>query len=136
MEVGVVIKADINNPDLGDMRLDERGDAVVLTTLADEVAQRLFVRFNFFLGEWFLDLTQGTPYFDTIMVKGPTDRIIRTVLGNVIKTTEGVQELTKFSYAISRDRRMTLNFECKLVDGTIFRTTEYAPFVVDINEAA
>ncbi len=136
MEVGVVIKADINNPDLGDMRLDERGDAVTLTALADEVAQRLFVRFNFFLSEWFLDLSQGTPYFDNVLAKNPPDRIIRTVLGNVIKTTEGVQELTKFSYAISRERRMTLTFECKLVDGTIFRTTDYAPFVIDINEAA
>ncbi len=136
MEVAVTIKTDVNNPDLGDMRLDVAGDAIVYETLSDEVAQRLWVRFNFFLGEWFLDLTQGTPYFDVILVKAPTDRVIRTVLGNVIKTTEGVQELQKFSYAISRERRMTLNFEAKLVDGSIFRTTEYAPYVIDINEDA
>lgn len=136
MEAAVTIKTDVNNPDLGDMRLDDAGDAIVYATLADEVAQRLWVRFNFFLNEWFLDLSQGTPYFQVILVKAPTDRVIRTVLGNVIKTTEGVQELQKFSYAISRERRMTLNFECKLVDGTIFRTTDFAPFVIDINEDA
>lgn len=136
MEIGVVIRADVNNPDLGDMLLGEDGDAVVLSTLSAEVAQRLFVRFNFFLGEWFLDLSQGTPYFDVILVKAPTDRVIRTVLGNVIKTTEGVRELSKFSYSIARNRRMTLNFEAKLADGSTFRTTDYAPFVIDINEAA
>jgi hypothetical protein len=88
-----------------------------------------------FLNEWFLDLSQGTPYFDVILVKAPTDRIIRTVLGNVIKTTEGVRELTKFSYAIDRNRRMTLNFSALLADGSVFRTSDYAPFVVDLVNA-
>lgn len=136
MEVGVVIKVDVNNPDLGDMRLDNGGGEVLLTTLSDEVAQRLFVRFEFFKGEWFLDILQGTPWFGTVLSKNPGDKIIRTVLGNVIRTTEGVESLTRFAYTIGRDRVMTLSFSCQLQDGTIFRSTDYAPFVVDLSAGA
>lgn len=130
MELAVCIKPDIVNPDIGDFQLGLDGDEVVLSTLAQEVAQRLFVAFNFFLGEWFLNLDEGTPYFQHILVKGPKDRVIRSIFAQVITGTEGVDQLTKFSYEISRQRVMTVRFECTLEDATTFRSTDFGEFVI------
>lgn len=136
MEYAVVLKVDVNNPDLGDMFLDNAGQEVLRTVLSDEVAQRLTVRFNFFLGEWFLDTSEGTPWVERILVKAPSDLVIRTVIGNIVRTTEGVVDMTKFAYSISRDRRLSLTIEAKLADGSTFRTTDYAAFVLDLSNVA
>lgn len=133
MEYAVVLKVDVNNPDLGDMFLDNAGQEVLRTVLSEEVAQRLTVRFNFFLGEWFLDTAEGTPWVERILVKAPSDLVIRTVIGNIVRTTEGVVDMTKFSYSISRDRRLALTIEAKLADGSTFRTTDYSAFVLDLS---
>jgi hypothetical protein len=131
MELACVTTTDLNNPDVGDLRLSDLGDIVLLTALAAEVSQRLTVRLNFFRGEWFLDQREGTPYYETILVKSPSDRIIRAVFGQVIRGTEGVAALEKFSYVInSRTRSLSINFQAKLVDGSTLRSTDFQPFVV------
>jgi hypothetical protein len=124
---------DPNNPDIGDMYLDEDGHEVLTTDLGLEVAQRLWVRFNFFLGEWFLDTAEGTPWFDHILTKGPNDQVVRTVLNSVIRNTEGVTALLRLNYSVSRDRLMTVNFEAQLADASIFRTVDYGQFFVDLS---
>jgi hypothetical protein len=131
-ELGVVLSADVDNPDVGDLALDATGNAVGKTSLAECVQQRLTVRLNFFRGEWFLDLDAGTPYFEYILVKAPQDRLIRMVFAQVIGGCEGVAQLTRLSYSISRDRRMTLSFDAQLADGSTFRSVEYPPFVVTL----
>ena len=50
MELGCTLIQDLNNPELGDLRLGDNGDVVILTELGGEVAQRLHVRFMFFQG--------------------------------------------------------------------------------------
>jgi hypothetical protein len=127
---------DPNNPDAGDMYLDEDGHEVLTTDLGIEVAQRLWVRFSFFLGEWFLDTSEGTPWFDHILTKGPNDQVVRTVLNSVIRNTEGVTALLRLNYSVGRDRNMTVNFEAQLADGSTFRTSQYGPFFVDLSTPA
>jgi hypothetical protein len=130
MELAIAVAIDPANPDVGDMLLSAKGEEVRLTSLDDEVCQRLFVRFQFFKGEWFLDLDAGTAYYQLILVKGPSDRVIRAVFNNVIARTEGVRAITRFSYSINRYRQLSLNFTCLLEDGTTFRTEDYPPFVI------
>jgi hypothetical protein len=131
MELACVITADLQNPDVGDLRLDATGNIVILTELAAEVAQRLTVRFNFFKGEWLLDLREGTPWFQTILVKSPSDRVIRSVFSQVITQCPGVAALEKFAYSIdSRTRALTVTFHAKLVDGSTLSSTDFAPFTV------
>lgn len=132
MELGVTIAATALNPDPGDFQLSASGDEVVLTELRLEVAQRLWVAFNFFLGEWFLNLDEGTPWFQRILGKGvqDRDRVIRAVLGQVILTTEGVHAITKFSYEVDRQRKMSFRFTCSLEDGSTFKSTDFGDFVI------
>lgn len=132
MELACVVKTNATNLDLGDLMLGDDGDEVVLTDLGLEVGQRLTIAFNFFKGEWFLDLDEGTPWFQYIFRKGVRDRIIRAVLGQVILSVEGVATLNKFSYEISKQRVMSVRFDCTLEDSSTFRSTNYAPFVIQL----
>ena len=122
--------ASIVNPNIGDLALTDEGTELVRTVLADEVSQRLHVRLKFFKGEWFLNLDAGAPYYQSIFVKGVRDRIIRSVFTDIIRGTEGVSEVLKLDYAVSSARQLTLTFTARLQDGTLFRSTDYAPYVV------
>jgi hypothetical protein len=133
MQAGVTLVATQTNPTVGDMMLNEAGTEVVMhTSLAAEVAQKIHIRLNFFKGEWFLDLDAGTPYYEHILKKGVTDRVIRAVFGAVITTTPGVSELTKLSYSVSSDRRLSLTFQCRLKDGTTLKSSDFAAFVINV----
>jgi len=132
MDLAVTLKATELNPNVGDLALNEAGDFYLHTTLAAEVAQRLTVRLNFFRGEWFLDLEEGTPYFQQILGKGASDRTIRSIFGQVITGCPGVAGLISFSYSVGRDRRLTLRFRARLDDQTVFVSDEYGPFVVNL----
>lgn len=126
---GVTLKATILNPDVGDRMLDEAGKAVVLDDLAAEVAQRLHVRFNFFKGEWFLDLEAGTPYYQRIFRKAPPDSVVRAVFSQLILGTPGVAAIDKFSYSIA-NRVLRVNFTARLDNGVTLRSTDFTPFVI------
>jgi hypothetical protein len=131
MELGIVMKATLINPDIGDMELDESGDVVTRSTLAAETAQRIFVGLQFFLGEWFMDLNEGVPYYERLLTKGPSDRVVRAIFSSIIEGTEGVAKLTQFSYAIRPDRTAQVFFTCVLVDGTTLNSRDFAPFLVE-----
>lgn len=131
LELAVTLTPDSNNPEVGDLFLTPQGTELLITDLGRAVAQRLTIRFNFFRGEWGLDLREGTPYYQTILKKAPSDRVIRSVFSQVILTTEGVVSIEQFAYAIDRvTRRLSLTFTAKLQNGETFRSTNYAPFIV------
>lgn len=132
MELAIVTQPDINNPVAGDLYLDPLGHTRLVTKLSEEVAQRLFVRFQFFKGEWFLNLDEGTPYYQLIMVKNPPDAIVRAVFGQVIEGCDGVEALRTLTYTVNRQRHMTLKFTALLEDGSIFNSSDFAPFVVRV----
>lgn len=131
-EIASTVSETVTNPYLGDMMLGDTLDAVHLTDLGAVVVQRLQARFHFFRGEWFLNLDEGTPWFESILVKAPSDSVIRSVLGQVITSTPGVASLSSFSYSISRDRVMSVNFVARLEDGSVLRSADSPPFVVGV----
>ena len=71
------------------------GDLVLITD-ARAVSQRVENRFRFFLGEWFLDLREGVPYFTEILIKGPDVRVIRQLFLRVITETPGMSDVLEF----------------------------------------
>lgn len=130
MELAITIKASVTNPNVGDLMLSDGGDEVVLENLQLEVAQRLFIALQFFKSEWFLDENEGMPYFERILVKDPGDRVIRSVFAQAIEKCEGVERMTSFSYTVSKERKMSIKFACVLADGSTFRSTDFAQFIV------
>jgi len=130
-ELGVTLVATLVNPDVGDLMLTDAGDEVQLRERMDCVNQRLQVRLRFFRGEWFLDQDLGTPYYEQILIKAPRDSIVRAVLGQVIRDTEGVETLKSLTYSVGADRRMRVTFRAT-VEGVEYRSTDYGPFLVTL----
>lgn len=131
MELLLTASVDADNPVEGDLHL-EHGDLVWTTDLAVEVAQRLRVRFRFFRGEWFLDLREGTPWYQEILGKGASDATIRAIFSNVIRTCPGVSSLVSISFEMDRsERELVLDFEAKLEDGSTFKASKFGPFIVE-----
>ena len=88
-----------------------------LVTGAEEIAQKLKVRYGFFFGEWFLDTRLGVPDIQQLMEKGITDQVLRMQLQDVALTCPGVDSITEWT--ATRDatlRSVSIRFVAKLTD--------------------
>lgn len=116
---------------MSDLKLAADGDLEIkngdlLLTSGDEaVRQHLQQRLRTFLGEWFLDLDVGVPYFQDILVKNPNVNQVDGILKQTILTTPGVVELVSFSMSFdSTARTLAVEFEYTSYSGEINFFTE------------
>lgn len=81
-------------------RLDTNGDIVTsgqqFLTGREEIAQTVQTRLALFLGEYFRDITDGTPWFEQILGKFASLDTAESVLRVRIAATPGVIRLTNF----------------------------------------
>lgn len=63
----------------------------------DAVGRGIYHRLRFFLGEYFINITDGTPWFNGILGKTPQD-IAEVNLKQRILTAPGVAEITRFKF--------------------------------------
>lgn len=83
-----------------------------------QISQNLSIRLKFFLGEWFLDIFEGVPYYQEIFVKNPNLILIENSIKEEIITTRGVQEIISFSSRYDRQKRLySIVFSVLLIDG-------------------
>lgn len=109
-----------------DIKLTDDGD-IDLTTRdfqfvegIDCVVQALAIRFQFFLGEWFLDTRLGVPYFQRIFVKGTPTSVVEGILREVVRTTPGVLDLRSFSTSLDKAARsLSVRFSAIMTSGEI-----------------
>lgn len=85
--------------------LDDSTDALVLTDGLDGIRQDLTSRLRTFLGEWFLDQNVGIPFFREFLVKNPNQRVVRSVLREVILDTQGIQEIQSLEIELDTTTR-------------------------------
>lgn len=111
------------DPLTGDLDLS-MGDLYLVQDL-NAIRQEAEIRMRFFLGEWFLDVTSGLPYFQNILVKAPNLNAIKTILSTEILKVTGVKSLLKIELDFDRVRRTlavawSANTDIgKLVEGTV-----------------
>lgn len=79
----------------------ENGNLVLL----DDVAQRIRTRLLMLLGEWFLDTSDGTAYFQKILVKDPNLTLIRAEILVRVRETPGVTGVSSIELDFDRVRR-------------------------------
>ncbi|MCX2891714.1 hypothetical protein OO258_26160 [Pseudomonas sp. DCB_BI] len=81
-------------------RLDENGDIVTrgqqFLTGREEIAQTILTRLRLYLGEYFRDITDGTPWYEQILGKFVNLSTAEAALRARIANTPGVVRLTKF----------------------------------------
>lgn len=90
-------------------KLDENGDIVTrgnsFITGREEIEQTVRTRLRLFLGEYFRDITDGTPWFEQILGKGVSMDAREAALRNRIVRTPGVVRLTSFSTTFDLNTR-------------------------------
>lgn len=78
-----------------------------LTTGLEAIRQAVNIRLLTFLGEWFLDVTRGVPYFQTILgVKSPDLVAIKAALTAQILDVQGVNSITSVVLAFDSTARL------------------------------
>lgn len=128
----IALQINSENPVVGDLFL-ENGTVRLTNGLSEEVAQELYIRFKFFQGEWFLDPSQGFPWFQSVLgVKTPIG-IVNQLLRQVITTCPGVASISSFSLVNNTaTRSASVQFSVLLKDGTTLSSADFAPFVIAI----
>jgi hypothetical protein len=98
---------------------------LILTSDAQEggnnpVEQDVLQRISMFLGEWFMDNTQGTPWFQQILVKNPNQSDIDAIFQNIILGTPGVMQLTSYSFTPNLSARtLAIKFSILTPSGAV-----------------
>lgn len=96
--------------------LDANGDIVTRGEIfiegQAEIAQTIQTRLKLFLGEYFRNIQDGTPWFEKILGKFENLNAVEAILRNRIVTTEGVSRLLSFSldYDISARKLQITSF--------------------------
>lgn len=89
--------------------LDENGDIVTRGVQfihgRDEIAQTIKTRLSLFLGEYFRNIKDGTPWYEQILGKFVSLDTVEAVLRARIANTQGVIRLTSFSTDFDLDAR-------------------------------
>jgi hypothetical protein len=80
----------------------------------DLMRQRIKQSLLFFFGEWYLDVTQGIPYFTDILIKGPVRSHVESLFKATILGVPNVTELTNFELNYNNvARSLTVIFSCR-----------------------
>lgn len=80
------------------------GDNTFLTDSPECVAQAIKTRFALWRGQWFLDLTEGTPYMQSVLGKQHSD-VYTLAIRERIQDTPGVLSILSFSSHYDETRR-------------------------------
>jgi hypothetical protein len=98
------------------------------------IRQKLSARFNFFLGEWFLNQLEGVPYYRDVFVASPNLDVIASLFKRVILGCPGVLSLKTFAMAFDPEARaLSFAFQAVVDGGVIVVTPEDEDFLVSVN---
>lgn len=120
----LVTVVDAQNPDLGDLRVSGTRIAK-LAAFGDAVRQAVQVELRWWLGEWFLDRSRGTPYLEQLLKKGVSPATVRAVLKRVILGVEGVQRVLSIDVSIDRATR-----KCTVTNVSVLTTESADPVTI------
>lgn len=97
-------------------KLDSEGDMTFgngqmnfLRDTPETVGQAVMTRLRLWLGEWFIDISQGTPYQEAVLGTGTSETVEPAIRRQIIET-EGVTDIESFSMVRDRENRtVTIN---------------------------
>ena len=99
-------------------RLDESGDLITRGKMflsgREAIAQTVVTRLKLFLGEFFRDVTDGTPWFQQILGKFENLNAVEALLRNRIARSPGVIRLLSFALQFDLDSR-TLSVQAQVL---------------------
>jgi len=128
----------IPNGDLDLVTGDNGLKQIVVLTGAPFVRQKIATRLRFFLGEWFLNLREGIPYYRIVLVANPDMGLIRTLFSRVILSVQEVAVISKLVLSFDEHARtLAVEFDAQLVAGGVLLIRQPDPaFLVQLATAA
>ncbi|EPB9884012.1 hypothetical protein ACR6U3_000879 [Yersinia enterocolitica] len=101
-----------------------QGDNTFLIDSPEAVAQAVKTRFELWRGQWFLDLTEGTPYIQSVLGKQRSDVYILAIRERILDT-KGVNAILEFEPSYTGDnRRVTFTVTIDTLYGITTVTSE------------
>ncbi|PNM24235.1 hypothetical protein A6J66_008545 [Yersinia enterocolitica] len=101
-----------------------QGDNTFLIDSPEAVAQAVKTRFELWRGQWFLDLTEGTPYIQYVLGKQRSDVYILAIRERILDT-QGVNAILEFEANYTGEtRRVTFTATIDTIYGTTTVTSE------------
>ncbi|EOX9201031.1 hypothetical protein ACPX3P_000751 [Yersinia enterocolitica] len=101
-----------------------QGDNTFLINSPEAVAQAVKTRFELWRGQWFLDLTEGTPYIQSVLGKQRSDVYILAIRERILDT-QGVNSILEFEANYNGDnRRVTFTATIDTLYGITTVTSE------------
>jgi hypothetical protein len=88
---------------IGDMRFGS-GQSDYYRDSPEAVATAIWTRLRLWTGEWFINVTEGTPYMEAVLGTGKRE-LIEPALRQRILATQGVDSLENFTLVIDPDTR-------------------------------
>lgn len=97
------------------------GGSIRTTNEGAQVLQHVRTRLLFYLEEWFLDTTTGTPWFQEILTKPVDLARVESIIKTRITDTPGVEEIIDFAmdYVGGTTRKLTVTFSAITTFGEI-----------------
>lgn len=119
----------------GDFALDENMCLILETDQVIVAGIMLRNRFKFFEGTWFLDLTEGFPYYRSVFVKNPDMNHIRRLFTRLILSVSPVIDtVERLDLKLGSDRRLKVYFLARAVDGRVLEGGPGLPFRINGEE--
>lgn len=89
-----------------------------LVTDNEAIKQHLKIRLQFWLGEWFLDLSEGIPLRTHVLIRAPSIVVLRSIFSQVIVDTPGISEVRRLTLSFDRQNRgLAVSFSAVLEEG-------------------
>lgn len=108
------------------------GELVLVKTVHEEVAIVLSAKTKHVKGGWFLDVREGMPWFEALLVKNPDLQIIKGIFRQVILDTQGVTDVTQLDLSFdSPNRLLTGTIRVLCDDGFTIVGGPGEPFIVE-----
>lgn len=109
-----------------DIKLDDSGDvsfttgeSSVTTIGAEDLTQRLHIRLNTFLGEWFMDNTYGMDWWGRVFGKNRSKRAVDVLIQEQILQEPDALQIVSYESSISSSRVFSCSFKVRTEDGAI-----------------
>ncbi len=91
-----------------------------VSSINDNIVQRITTRLNRYVGEWFLDTSKGIDYFGIVFIHSPDLIVIEALFKNEILQEEGIVEIVSFELDFDRAlRKLSVTFSARFKDQTV-----------------
>ncbi len=111
--------------------IDLTGHRLNLATGEAAIEQQVNVRLRFFYEEWFLDRSQGIPYFRDVLIKSPNITAVTYIFRQAILTTPGISAVNSINVKIDSATRM-LEVDNLSATTDTGAALDFSPFVIEI----